>query len=536
MLPGGVILLIAVVILAAECTQYRIIPVPPIAEKPEKLSIAEIGSALNPEGFISELGNPPDGMEVSWYIDDAKNLVASVQLEKYHGAGINTLSGISEVTKGSLRIVFSGVRKANYSEKTTTYTISSYGMVLEDLKLKQTSEESNASNSYTVSTRSSISGSSEFTYKYNGTSTTIDSPTISEITNISSSAPNLDVSGATGSGDFVFTPDTWIGAVDTSWYDADKTEFSLCTPEELAGLASLVNSGKDFEGKTITLENDIDLNNEEWTPIGKSSLSPSSGIGQMFEGTFIGNGAEISNLSINSDSNNVGFFGAVNNANISGLRFADSKLNVTGQRAAAAIGAAVDSYVSDIIVDDTCSVSGVENYAGGVIGAAWGVSISECVNKADVSGGFVVGGITGYLEQLSSAGNVTSSISDCKNEGNITASNPYGLGGIAGNATSDETEEDRIGEINITGCTNSGKIENTSTSTEICTGGILGRIGREGGKYEGSILVNINGCSNSGEIIANTVDISAEHGIYGAKRNMAGGSEGITLKIDGIEV
>ena len=61
----------------------------------------------------------------------------------------------------------------------------------------------------------------------------------------------------------------------------------------------------------------------------------------MFEGTFIGNGAEISNLSINSDSNNVGFFGAVNNANISGLRFADSKLNVTGQRAAAAIGAAV---------------------------------------------------------------------------------------------------------------------------------------------------------------------------------------------------
>lgn len=61
----------------------------------------------------------------------------------------------------------------------------------------------------------------------------------------------------------------WDGTEDYSWYDDDETEFHLTTPEEFAGLATLVNrSKKTMKGKTIFLENDISLNNKAFLSIG----------------------------------------------------------------------------------------------------------------------------------------------------------------------------------------------------------------------------------------------------------------------------
>ena len=71
---------------------------------------------------------------------------------------------------------------------------------------------------------------------------------------------------------------TWDGnSIDTSWYQSDKDEFRLSTPEQLAGLSALVN-GKDteypdgvsFENKTVLLDADIYLGNKPFTPIGHS--------------------------------------------------------------------------------------------------------------------------------------------------------------------------------------------------------------------------------------------------------------------------
>ena len=44
-------------------------------------------------------------------------------------------------------------------------------------------------------------------------------------------------------------------AEDTSWYTGHEsdTTFTLTTADQLAGLASLVNSGTTFEGKTVKL-------------------------------------------------------------------------------------------------------------------------------------------------------------------------------------------------------------------------------------------------------------------------------------------
>ncbi len=96
----------------------------------------------------------------------------------------------------------------------------------------------------------------------------------------------------------------WTGIVDTTWYNATATSFTLTKAEQLAGLAEIVNSGTDtFEGKTVTLAADVDLNNVNWTPIGSSASQNTK-----FCGTFIGTGYTISNLR-SVGSKNVGLFG-----------------------------------------------------------------------------------------------------------------------------------------------------------------------------------------------------------------------------------
>ncbi|MBR5003097.1 MAG: hypothetical protein IKY13_06265, partial [Bacteroidaceae bacterium] len=68
---------------------------------------------------------------------------------------------------------------------------------------------------------------------------------------------------------------------------------TLSTAAALRTFAQKVNTGADyFEGKTIKLGADIDLNNEEWTPIGSAYKD------HGFMGNFDGNGYTIKNLKI----------------------------------------------------------------------------------------------------------------------------------------------------------------------------------------------------------------------------------------------
>lgn len=83
--------------------------------------------------------------------------------------------------------------------------------------------------------------------------------------------------------------------------------------EDLIQFAEIVNKGGSYEGKTVTLANDLDLssicyrvdgttqNDINWTPIGTET--------NQFKGTFEGNNKEISNIYINSSSSNQALFG-----------------------------------------------------------------------------------------------------------------------------------------------------------------------------------------------------------------------------------
>ena len=85
-----------------------------------------------------------------------------------------------------------------------------------------------------------------------------------------------------------------VGGVDTEWYNDTDRSFSLRTAAELAGLSELVENGEDFDGRTIALLENIDLNGISWKPIGTEE-TPFKGIIQSE------NGITISNLSIASE-------------------------------------------------------------------------------------------------------------------------------------------------------------------------------------------------------------------------------------------
>jgi hypothetical protein len=112
----------------------------------------------------------------------------------------------------------------------------------------------------------------------------------------------------------------WDGTADVTWYDASQTSFDISTPEQLAGLAQLVNTGTSFNGVSLNLTNDIWLNNtgdstNNWTPIGGGSpTSESPSTGNAFKGNFNGHGHAIYNLYCDKGSTfHAGLFCALEN-------------------------------------------------------------------------------------------------------------------------------------------------------------------------------------------------------------------------------
>jgi beta-lactamase class D len=95
-------------------------------------------------------------------------------------------------------------------------------------------------------------------------------------------------------------------ATDTAWYSSSQNEFTITTPEQLAGFAKLVNEGNSFEGKNIKLGKNISLNDTaNWTPIGKFISAQKT---HWFMGTLDGNGFVISGININNSAQNQGLF------------------------------------------------------------------------------------------------------------------------------------------------------------------------------------------------------------------------------------
>lgn len=119
----------------------------------------------------------------------------------------------------------------------------------------------------------------------------------------------------------------WDGTVATQEQLAAVTDTTAKTvkidsPELLAAFAVSVNNGNTYHDYKVTLEEDIDLGNQDWTPIGNSVFESTGAnvVSGYFCGNFDGQGHTISNLKVNGGAENPidtnasfqGLFGCLN--------------------------------------------------------------------------------------------------------------------------------------------------------------------------------------------------------------------------------
>lgn len=226
---------------------------------------------------------------------------------------------------------------------------------------------------------------------------------------------------------------------DIRWYESAGAEknYVLKSADELMGFCLLANGSidgvsKNFNGWTLSLGNNIDLENSEWKPIPR------------FAGAFDGKGYEITGLNVN-------YTGGDFNSKTAGMF---EKLVSPGQ-------------ILNLAVSGSVQADGKINYVGGIVGTTEsGSEIRFCRSNIAVkvdaanstTNGMAYGGVTGKVQ---------GAISNCLNEGTITVDNIKNkcyIGGVAGQVGS-------AADL----CWNTGSVTASSTANKnIYTGGIVG--------------------------------------------------------------
>ena len=193
--------------------------------------------------------------------------------------------------------------------------------------------------------------------------------------------------------------------------DEENTVYTITNGYELAWIANYVNKGNTLAGCTIVLNNDIDLNNKNWTPIGFNSKDE-AGDEPYFAGTFDGNGKTINNLYIDlKDQGGVGLFGVVNG----GASFKNFTLNNVNIKA-------VESE------DDPANTSGAEGKTAYIVGGHTGAVV-----------GYSKGGTVSF-ENVHIKGLI-------KIEGETRAAQGQRIGGIVGGRSNDKYTFDNVSVI-----------------------------------------------------------------------------------------
>ena len=234
-------------------------------------------------------------------------------------------------------------------------------------------------------------------------------------------------------------PTIEVTADSKAWYEAGKSDktYSVSTPAELTYLATLVNDGTDdFANATINLTKDADFQGHGWDAIGTSD--------KPFKGTFNGNGHTVSNIVIsdNNGSQPCGFFAAIENATVTGLK--------------------VDGTMTLAAYQDNSTYGGGDYYEyfgnGGICGFAKNSTISKCVYAVNIDaslrdapdgyeGGLSIGGVLGC-----GIGNTT--IENCLNVGSIKVSEQ--MASVAGGITAMAGHMNSASYATVKNCVNAG--------------------------------------------------------------------------------
>ncbi|MDR1980677.1 MAG: fimbrillin family protein [Tannerellaceae bacterium] len=233
----------------------------------------------------------------------------------------------------------------------------------------------------------------------------------------------------------------------------------------------LIRDPANLSGK-YKQENDIDLLDEDWVPIGTGAT--------LFTGEYDGGEYDIANLKIDGTASTVGLFGIANNATLRNIHLVSGSVaGVDG------VGSLCGRAYGNTSIDNCHSgvdVTGTTYNAGGFCGMAYHNStVTSCIYMGKVKGENNVGGILGTSGQTNS--NIK--IINCENRGDIEGNT--NVGGILGLAYFREQSTN----VEVTACRNSGTVANTGNNT----GGIVG----SNSNNINSVLT-VTACYNTGAV------------------------------------
>ena len=249
---------------------------------------------------------------------------------------------------------------------------------------------------------------------------------------------------------------------------------------DLKKLAQKVNGGKAYANTYFKLTADIDLENEEWTPIGIFDREA------PFKGTFDGGRHQITNLKISNGGQYGGLFGYTEGAVIKSCNVTGE---VNGYNCTGGIVGYADANTKILNCSFQGNVKGKGEGRGGIVGYMSG--------GGEVSGCFVTGTVTGYREVGGIAGYGVGTIKNCYALADVTAAGDnagYNAGGIAGYAYGVTIENCYYsGEVSASGSAGGiagtawgGTIQNCVSLAESVTGSNANRIA--GSLYYGATL------------------------------------------------
>lgn len=248
----------------------------------------------------------------------------------------------------------------------------------------------------------------------------------------------------------------------------ENDPYQIGTADQLKRFRDIVNGSNGQtpnRGACAVLTADIDLKNEEWTPIGIGNGTENNGatIDFPYSGTFDGNGHTISGLNVNYRNKNGGLFCYVMNATIKNLTVAGSVTHSSGDGVAygGIVGCADSSTIENCT--NRCTVTG-NWYAGGIVGWSTDSDIIGCANFGNISSPSFSGGICGKIGGQNDAAGIDATIRDCYNVGMVSGN--Y-AGGITGQSDSEDIE------ILIANCYNVGSLHGSDGTREII-GDLLG--------------------------------------------------------------
>lgn len=296
-------------------------------------------------------------------------------------------------------------------------------------------------------------------------------------------------------------------------YDSNTRTITIYSGEGLKVAADEVNSGNT--DINITLDNDIDLSDIDWTPIGTYD--------NPYTGTFNGGNHTITGLKIDqSGTDNVGLIGRLG----SGGKVQDvtlTEVNVTGGTYVGGIAGQTDGTV------ENCSVNGTvtgRSQTGGIVGRNFS-TISGCSAEGTVTGNTNVGGISGLCVPNYDTGTgslIGSTIEGCHST--ATVSGISSVGGVVGNLGNN---------CQLIASYSTGNVASTITAGSANTGGVVGINGQgtvtacyhatgEITSSGGDRIGGIAGCNDQGTFTACYWENNQEQGT-------GSGSTGGTAKV-----